>query len=124
MGISIELLKSKLYPVANALFMISTTLANESKQHMTAQAALDAIRSYLSETDTICGRYKVDQMIDECIVEKLTTNVLEEKPYSNFLNFDINTPPACDKCPNNIKNGGSGICHCTIPYSSNPYIFK
>lgn len=21
---------------------------------------------------------------------------------------------ACDNCPNNIKNGGSGICHCIL----------
>lgn len=124
MSISIELLKSKLYPTADALFMISETLADESKQHMTAQAALDTIRSYLRETDAICSRCKVDQMIDECIGEKLTTNVLEEKPYLNFLNYDTFTPAACDKCPNNIKNGGSGNCNCTIPYFSNPYIFE
>ena len=124
MSANIELLKSKLYPAANAIFMIRVTLANESKQNMTAQAALDAIRSYLSETDIICGQYKVDQMIDECIGEKPATNVLEEEPYSNLLNFNINTSSACDKCPNNIKNGGSGICNCTVPYLSNPYVFK
>lgn len=22
--------------------------------------------------------------------------------------------PACDNCSNNIKNGGSGICHCIL----------
>ena len=123
MSISIELLKSKLYPAADALFMISETLADESKQHMTAQAALDTIRSYLRETDAICSRYKVDQMIDECAGEKPITNVLEEKPSLNFLNFNIDTPPVCDKCPNNIKNGGSGICHCTLPYFSRPVIY-
>ena len=85
MGINIELLKSKLYPAANAIFMIRATLANESKQNMTAQAALDAIRSYLSETDIICGQYKVDQMIDECMGEKSITNVLEENPYYLWL---------------------------------------
>ena len=24
--------------------------------------------------------------------------------------------PACVNCSNNPKNGGSGICHCTLPY--------
>lgn len=123
MGINIELLKSKLYPVANALYMISETLVDESKQHMTAQAALDIIRSYLHETDVICSRYKVDQMIDECTGEKPITNVLEEKPSLNFLNFNIDTPSVCDKCPNNIKNGGSGICHCTLPYFSRTVLY-
>lgn len=26
----------------------------------------------------------------------------------------INSPSVCEQCPNNIKNGGSGICHCTL----------
>ena len=64
--------------------------SNESKQHMTAQAVLDTIRSYLSETDIICGWYKVDQMTDECMREKPTTNVLKETPYLNSLNFNTN----------------------------------
>ena len=31
--------------------------------------------------------------------------------------FDINLsnqPSVCDQCPTNIRNGGSGICHCTL----------
>lgn len=28
--------------------------------------------------------------------------------------------PACEKCPNNPKNGGYGICNCTVPYYDNP----
>lgn len=31
---------------------------------------------------------------------------------SNNINSDNNSP--CDKCNNNIKNGGTGICHCTL----------
>ncbi len=37
------------------------------------------------------------------------------------LNDYINTPyglateqSPCDNCPNNVKNGGSGICHCIL----------
>lgn len=26
----------------------------------------------------------------------------------------------CENCSNNIKNGGTGICHCTIPYFNGP----
>ena len=29
--------------------------------------------------------------------------------------FDYNNEPSpCDGCSNNPKNGGSGICHCTL----------
>lgn len=32
--------------------------------------------------------------------------------------YFINMPKAsvCDGCPNNPKNGGSGVCLCTLPY--------
>lgn len=33
----------------------------------------------------------------------------------NASDYAFNTP-ACEKCPNNPKNGGSGICNCTVPY--------
>jgi len=29
-------------------------------------------------------------------------------------------PSCCDGCSNNPKNGGSGICNCTLPYMQNP----
>lgn len=28
----------------------------------------------------------------------------------------------CSSCPNSIHNGGSGICHCTIPNMQQTYI--
>lgn len=27
-----------------------------------------------------------------------------------------NFPSVCERCSNNPKNGGSGICHCVLPY--------
>lgn len=27
-------------------------------------------------------------------------------------------PDPCKNCPNHPNNGGSGICHCTVPYIS------
>lgn len=33
-----------------------------------------------------------------------------EDPYLN----DYNRSSACDKCSNNPKNGGSGVCFCTL----------
>ena len=32
----------------------------------------------------------------------------------------IDYPDCCDSCSNNPKNGGSGICNCTLPYMQNP----
>ena len=29
-------------------------------------------------------------------------------------NYQFNPSSPCDQCPNNPKNGGSGICHCTL----------
>ena len=34
--------------------------------------------------------------------------------------FEVNYPSCCDGCSNNPKNGGSGICNCTLPYMQNP----
>ena len=32
----------------------------------------------------------------------------------NFYDFVDKESIPCEKCPNNIKNGGSGICHCIL----------
>ena len=29
----------------------------------------------------------------------------------------------CNGCSNNPKNGGSGICNCTLPYMQNPTMY-
>ena len=44
--------------------------------------------------------------------EKINTiyNYIEELENKN--DFFKGSP--CDKCSNNIKNGGSGICHCIL----------
>ena len=36
---------------------------------------------------------------------------------------EINYPDCCDGCSNNPKNGGSGICNCTLPYMQNPTMY-
>lgn len=37
--------------------------------------------------------------------------VENESPYAT-MDYVQNNP--CDKCPTNVKNGGSGICHCIL----------
>lgn len=41
-------------------------------------------------------------------------NILE-KNENQFWNISFNYE-CCAQCPNNPKNGGSGVCHCTLPY--------
>jgi len=35
-------------------------------------------------------------------------------PYDGFDYHSNDLPDPCKACPNNIKNGGSGICHCIL----------
>lgn len=37
----------------------------------------------------------------------------KEMEQSNIVNENVFSSP-CDNCPNNSKNGGSGICNCTL----------
>ena len=38
---------------------------------------------------------------------------IEENPEDTFRNLLFSISP-CENCSNNHKNGGSGICHCTL----------
>lgn len=126
--INVEKLKEKLYPAAKALFMIGETLVDVSKQHISAEDAIDKIRSYMYDTDAIGSRLRVDILIGECM-ESVVSRVLDDKEtewlreYIEKWNIeapDIIFPSCCDGCSNNPKNGGSGICNCTLPYMQNP----
>ena len=39
-----------------------------------------------------------------------TTLINDNKPNIN------NIPTCCQRCSNHPSNGGSGVCHCTLPY--------
>lgn len=119
---NIEMLKEKLYPAAKALFMISETLVDVSKQHISAEDAIDKIRSYIYDTDVIGSRYRVDRLIEDCMKPQVY-NWFEDygKRYLEVNGLDY--PDCCDGCSNNPKNGGSGICNCTLPYMRNPITY-
>ena len=38
--------------------------------------------------------------------------------------LEVDYPDCCDGCSNNPKNGGSGICNCTLPYMQNPVMYS
>ena len=129
-NIDVKLLKEKLYPVAKALFCIGETCVEVSKQHISEEKALNKIRSYLNDAG-MYSRHKVDQIIEDCMVEEITYDDLAEiaQEYLSELNFpkqnyNLDMPSACDGCSNNPKNGGSGICNCTIPYFENPIMYS
>ena len=126
--INVEMLKEKLYPAAKALFIIGETLVDVSKQHISAEEAIEKIRTCMYDTDVICSRYRVNRLIEDCM-EPIVSNVLDDKQVEwlkktlqeyPIQTFEVNYPSCCDGCSNNPKNGGSGICNCTLPYMSNP----
>ena len=47
-----------------------------------------------------------------CTENKTTTITFDPRP---GVIFEVIPPSsACEQCPNNPKNGGSGSCHCTL----------
>jgi len=116
---NVEMLREKLHKAAIALSCISEVCVDVSKQHISAERAIDKIRNYLYDTDVIGSRYRVNKLIEECM-EPQVYNWFEDygKKYLDVNGFDY--PDCCDGCSNNPRNGGSGICNCTLPYMQNP----
>lgn len=122
---NVEMLREKLHKAAIALSCIGEVCVDVSKQHISAERAIDKIRNYLYDTDVIGSRYRVDRLIEECI-EPVVSNMnyeFDRKYLGKWVGlepFEVNYPDCCDGCGNNPKNGGSGICNCTLPYMQNP----
>lgn len=119
--INVWMLKERLYMVASALFCISETCVEVSKQHITEEKALDKIRGYLNDAG-MWSRFKVDQLIEECM-EPIISNTFDEIHY-DWIKKSLDYYSCCDGCSNNPKNGGSGICNCTLPYMQNPIMYS
>lgn len=126
--INVEMLKEKIYPAVIALSCIGEVCVDVSKQHISAERAIDKIRNYLYDTDVIGSRYRLDRLIEDCM-EPIVSNTLDDKQVEWLKNalteypihaFEANYPSCCDGCSNNPKNGGSGICNCILPYMQNP----
>lgn len=126
--INIEMLKEKLYKVQKALFCMGEVCVDVSKQHISETDALKKIRGYLNDAQ-MCSRLDVDRLIAECMDPKVYNtfgdqhNDWTRNLFGKWVGLDsptINYPDCCDGCSNNPKNGGSGICNCTLPYMQNP----
>lgn len=68
-NINVEKLKEKLYPTASALFCISEVCVDVSKQHISAEDAIDKIRGYLGKTE-VFSKARVDRLIDDCALDE------------------------------------------------------
>ena len=68
-NINVDKLKEKLYPTASALFCISEVCVDVSKQHISAEDAIDKIRGYLCKAE-VFSKASVDRMIDDCAVNE------------------------------------------------------
>lgn len=131
--INVEMLREKLHKAAIALSCIGEVCVDVSKQHISAERAIDKIRNYLYDTDVIGSRYRVDKLIEDCMKPQVY-NTFEEnqdewltKYWGKWVGLEhpeINYPDCCDGCSNNPKNGGSGICNCTLPYIQNPVMYS
>ena len=131
-NIDVKLLREKLYPVAKALFCMGEVCVDVSKCHISEEEAIKRIRGYLQDAN-LYSRHKVDQLIDECMIydyledkEHLTEKAQEYLRELNYpvQRYNLDMPSSCDGCSNNPKNGGSGICNCTIPYFENPIMYS
>ena len=83
-NINTDMLKEKLNPVVSALFGISETLVDVSKCHISAEHAIDKIRSYMRQTDVICSRYRLDKVLDEC-TEIENDSISRSEAISNLM---------------------------------------
>lgn len=115
-------LKEKLYSVASVLFRIGEVCVDVSKCHISEEDAINKIRGYLQSVD-LHSRFMVDKLIEDCMVEELAYNGIEEKAVRYLKELDMplqydyafDMPDVCKKCHTNPNNGGSGICNCTLP---------
>lgn len=82
-NIDVEKLKEKLYPAASALFCIGEVCVDVSKQHISAEDAIDKIRGYLSKTE-VYSKARVDRIIEDCMMDEYifttTKDALESLP--------------------------------------------
>ena len=79
--INVEILREKLHKAAIALSCIGEVCVDVSKQHISAERAIDKIRNYLYNTDVIGSRYRVDKLIEECMKPQVYNNFTDEQEH-------------------------------------------
>lgn len=64
-----EKVENALAPTVSALFHISETLVEASKQNILPEEALKNIRTQLSEKQPICSKLQLEEVLDKCVKE-------------------------------------------------------
>lgn len=84
-------------------------LAENEKEFVDGSSAVDMVDKILGRQKNEFQMFKGISVIFEW---DRTTDIFTESENKKF--------DPCFNCPNNPKNGGSGICNCTLPYIHNP----
>lgn len=82
---NVELLREKLYKAAIALSCIGEVCVDVSKQHISAERAIDKVRNYLYDTYVIGSRYRVDMLIQECM-NPVLSNISSNEEINDWFN--------------------------------------
>lgn len=83
--INVEMLREKLYKAAIALSCISEVCVDVSKQHISAERAIDKIRDYLHDTNAIGSRYRVDRLIDDCTIGECSRDEIARQIFEDYF---------------------------------------
>jgi hypothetical protein len=79
------------------------------------QSLIREIRFLEKEIDNLKSRVETLEAVNN-----LLTYTPNNTPLSNSTEIVDGIPNCCKGCSNHPSNGGSGICHCTLPYFENP----
>ena len=63
--IILDKVKEKMYSMAGTFFLISETLVDESKKHISSEEAIGKIRELMRMNDIPCSCFAVDKMLEE-----------------------------------------------------------
>ena len=67
--------------------------------------------------------WEVDQLQQACNTFEEKYNEWQREYLGKWIGIEqpkTDYPSCCDGCSNNPKNGGSGVCNCTLPYMQDP----
>lgn len=67
---------------------------------------------------TCCGHFWNDNLPFAYSCPKCQDGKITE--YKSMPKFDNTYVDVCEKCPNDPRNGGTGICNCALPAMRNP----
>lgn len=84
---------------------LATTVSNYYGNAIGVVEAMEAFTKTVEEYSNKLGES----------LEEYNDNIIKHNLFKDFeIEQSAFKQPACENCPNNSKNGGSGICHCIL----------